>query len=187
DKAEKDLTVKRTEPSLPWTNTTPSSIESTSQASADVTASDKNKDNAENKDTKEEGKSTKVMFKSVLYTKEIKKTSKTAKAYSLLNLVVEKDKLKVYTFNGQHFYKVVDKDEYVRVRNITGTKAKLKRNSYVYKSNGKKASRQLLKKGATVTIYGDQYKALEKFKKTYRIGEGKYVKSVNFYEVHLVK
>ena len=187
DKAEKDLTVKRTEPSLPWTNTTPSSIESTSQASADVTASDKNKDNAENKDTKEEGKSTKVMFKSVLYTKEIKKTSKTAKAYSLLNLVVEKDKLKVYTFNGQHFYKVVDKDEYVRVRNITGTKAKLKRNSYVYKSNGKKASRQLLKKGATVTIYGDQYKALEKFKKTYRVGEGKYIKSVNFYEVHLVK
>jgi len=128
------------------------------------------------------------MFKSVLYTKDLKKTSKTAKAYSFLNFVVENDKLKVYTFNGQHFYKVVDKDEYVRVRNVTGTKAKLKRNSYVYKSNGKKTSRILLKKGTTVTVYGDQYKALKKYKKTaYRIGEGKYIKSVNFYKVDLAK
>jgi len=64
----------------------------------------------------------------------------------------------------------------------------LKRNSYVYKSNGKKTSRILLKKGTTVTVYGDQYKALKKYKKTaYRIGEGKYIKSVNFYKVDLVK
>ncbi len=190
DKAEKGLTAKSTEltPSTPSTNTTPSSNPSSSQASENTTASDKNKANEENKDAKEEGKSTKVMFKSVLYTKDLKKTSKTAKAYSFLNFVVENDKLKVYTFNGQHFYKVVDKDEYVRVRNVTGTKAKLKRNSYVYKSNGKKTSRILLKKGTTVTVYGDQYKALKKYKKTaYRIGEGKYIKSVNFYKVDLAK
>ena len=189
-KAEKGLTAKSTEltPSTPSTNTTPSSNPSSSQASENTTASDKNKANEENKDAKEEGKSTKVMFKSVLYTKDLKKTSKTAKAYSFLNFVVENDKLKVYTFNGQHFYKVVDKDEYVRVRNVTGTKAKLKRNSYVYKSNGKKTSRILLKKGTTVTVYGDQYKALKKYKKTaYRIGEGKYIKSVNFYKVDLAK
>ena len=187
DKAEKGLTAKSTE-LTPSTNTTPSSNPSSSQASENTTASDKNKANEENKDAKEEGKSTKVMFKSVLYTKDLKKTSKTAKAYSFLNFVVENDKLKVYTFNGQHFYKVVDKDEYVRVRNVTGTKAKLKRNSYVYKSNGKKTSRILLKKGTTVTVYGDQYKALKKYKKTaYRIGEGKYIKSVNFYKVDLAK
>ena len=186
-KAEKGLTAKSTE-STPSTNATPSSNNSSSQASANTTASDKNKANEEKKDAKEEGKSTKVMFKSVLYTKDLKKTSKTAKAYSFLNFVVENDKLKVYTFNGQHFYKVVDEDEYVRVRNVTGTKAKLKRNSYVYKSNGKKTSRILLKKGTTVTVYGDQYKALKKYKKTaYRIGEGKYIKSVNFYKVDLVK
>ena len=186
-KAEKGLTAKSTE-STPSTNATPSSNNSSSQASANTTVSDKNKANEEKKDAKEEGKSTKVMFKSVLYTKDLKKTSKTAKAYSFLNFVVENDKLKVYTFNGQHFYKVVDEDEYVRVRNVTGTKAKLKRNSYVYKSNGKKASRKLLKKGTTVTVYGDQYKALKKYKKTaYRVGQGKYIKSVNFYKVHLVK
>ena len=192
DKADKDLTVKRTESFTPWvnpsTNTTPIANNSSSQANANTTASDKNKSNVENKDVKEEGKSTKVMFKSVLYTKDLKKTSKIAKAYSFLNLVVENDKLKIYTFNGQHFYKLVDEDEYVRVRNVTGTKAKLKRNSYVYKSNGKKASRKLLKKDTTVTVYGDQYKALKKYKKTaYRVGQGKYIKSVNFYKVHLVK
>ncbi len=186
-KAEKGLTVKSTE-SIPSTNITPSSNNSSSQASANTTVSDKNKANEENKGAKEEGKSTKVMFKSVLYTKDIKKTSKTAKAYSFLNFVVENDKLKVYTFNGQHFYKVVDKDEYVRVRNVTGTRAKLKRNSYIYKSNGKKTSRKILKKGTTVTFYGDQYKALKKYKKTaYRVGQGKYIKSVNFYKVDLVK
>ena len=190
DEADKHLTVKRTESFTPWvnpsTNTTPIANNFSSQAN--TTASDKSKTNVENKDAKEEGKSTKVMFKSILYTNDLKKTSKIAKAYSFLNLVVENDKLKVYTFNGQHFYKLVDEDEYVRVRNVTGTKAKLKRNSYVYKSNGKKASRKLLKKGTTVTVYGDQYKALKKYKKTtYRVGQGKYIKSVNFYKVHLVK
>ena len=192
DEADKHLTVKRTESFIPWvnpsTNTTPIANNFSSQANANTTASDKSKTNVENKDVKEEGKSTKVMFKSILYTNDLKKTSKIAKAYSFLNLVVENDKLKVYTFNGQHFYKLVDEDEYVRVRNVTGTKAKLKRNSYVYKSNGKKASRKLLKKGTTVTVYGDQYKALKKYKKTaYRVGQGKYIKSVNFYKVHLVK
>ena len=192
NKADKHLTVKRTESFIPWvnpsTNTTPIANNFSSQANANTTASDKSKTNVENKDAKEEGKSTKVMFKSILYTNDLKKTSKIAKAYSFLNLVVENDKLKVYTFNGQHFYKLVDEDEYVRVRNVTGTKAKLKRNSYVYKSNGKKASRKLLKKGTTVTVYGDQYKALKKYKKTaYRVGQGKYIKSVNFYKVHLVK
>ena len=192
DEADKHLTVKRTESFTPWvnpsTNTTPIANNFSSQANANTTASDKSKTNVENKDAKEEGKSTKVMFKSILYTNDLKKTSKIAKAYSFLNLVVENDKLKVYTFNGQHFYKLVDEDEYVRVRNVTGTKAKLKRNSYVYKSNGKKASRKLLKKGTTVTVYGDQYKALKKYKKTaYRVGQGKYIKSVNFYKVHLVK
>ena len=192
DEADKHLTVKRTESFIPWvnpsTNTTPIANNFSSQANANTTASDKSKTNVENKDVKEEGKSTKVMFKSILYTNDLKKTSKIAKAYSFLNLVVENDKLKVYTFNGQHFYKLVDENEYVRVRNVTGTKAKLKRNSYVYKSNGKKASRKLLKKGTTVTVYGDQYKALKKYKKTaYRVGQGKYIKSVNFYKVHLVK
>ena len=192
DEADKHLTVKRTESFIPWvnpsTNTTPIANNFSSQANANTTASDKSKTNVENKDVKEEGKSTKVMFKSILYTNDLKKTSKIAKAYSFLNLVVENDKLKVYTFNGQHFYKLVDENEYVRVRNVTGTKAKLKRNSYVYKSNGKKASRKILKKGTTVTFYGDQYKALKKYKKTaYRVGQGKYIKSVNFYKVHLVK
>lgn len=136
----------------------------------------------------EVGKRTKVMFKSALYTKELSKTGKVVKGYSTLDLVVENNQLKVYTTKGQHFYKVANKDEYVRVRNVTGSKVTLKRASFVYKANGKLATHKLLKKGTTITVYGDQYKALKHYKKAaYRIGENQYVKSVNVKTVHLVK
>lgn len=191
DKTEQALTEKPAEPTIPLlpgnnNAVSNSNTSSDNQVAAPVHAEKDTKN--DNKNTTEEGKDTKVMFKSVLYTKDLKKTRSTAQAYSSLKLVTEKGKLKVYTFKGHYFYKVVDRNAYVRVRNVTGTKATLKRNSFVYQSNGKKASRKLLKKGTTITVYGDQYKALKHYKKyAYRIGEGRYIKSVNVNRVDLVK
>lgn len=191
DKAEQALTEKPAEPTIPLlpgnnNAVSNSNTSSDNQVAAPVHAEKDTKN--DNKNTTEEGKDTKVMFKSVLYTKDLKKTRSTAQADSSLKLVTEKGKLKVYTFKGHYFYKVVDRNAYVRVRNVTGTKATLKRNSFVYQSNGKKASRKLLKKGTTITVYGDQYKALKHYKKyAYRIGEGRYIKSVNVNRVDLVK
>ena len=192
DKAEQALAEKSTQPSTPLlpgnNNTASSSNQLWGNQTVTPAHDEKDTKKNDNKSTTEDGKDTKVMFKSTLYTKDLKKTKSSAKAYSFLNLVTEEGKLKVYTFSGQHFYKIVGQDAYIRVRNVTGTKVTLKRNSFVYQSNGKKASHKLLKKGTTITVYGDQYKALKHYKKyAYRIGESKYIKSVNINKVNLVK
>ena len=192
EKAEQALTEKPTQPSTPLlpgnNNTASSSNQLWGNQTVTPVHDEKDTKKNDNKSTTEDGKDTKVMFKSTLYTKDLKKTKSSAKAYSFLNLVTEEGKLKVYTFSGQHFYKIVGQDAYIRVRNVTGTKVTLKRNSFVYQSNGKKASHKLLKKGTTITVYGDQYKALKHYKKyAYRVGESKYIKSVNINKVNLVK
>ena len=192
DKAEQALAEKSTQPSTPLlpgnNNTASSSNQLWGNQTVTPAHDEKDTKKNDNKSTTEDGKDTKVMFKSTLYTKDLKKTKSSAKAYSFLNLVTEEGKLKVYTFSGQHFYKIVGQDAYIRVRNVTGTKVTLKRNSFVYQSNGKKASHKLLKKGTTITVYGDQYKALKHYKKyAYRVGESKYIKSVNINKVNLVK
>lgn len=192
DKAEQALAEKSTQPSTPLlpgnNNTASSSNQLWGNQTVTPVHDEKDTKKNDNKSTTEDGKDTKVMFKSTLYTKDLKKTKSSAKAYSFLNLVTEEGKLKVYTFSGQHFYKIVGQDAYIRVRNVTGTKVTLKRNSFVYQSNGKKASHKLLKKGTTITVYGDQYKALKHYKKyAYRVGESKYIKSVNINKVNLVK
>ena len=192
DNAEQALAEKSTQPSTPLlpgnNNTASSSNQLWGNQTVTPAHDEKDTKKNDNKSTTEDGKDTKVMFKSTLYTKDLKKTKSSAKAYSFLNLVTEEGKLKVYTFSGQHFYKIVGQDAYIRVRNVTGTKVTLKRNSFVYQSNGKKASHKLLKKGTTITVYGDQYKALKHYKKyAYRVGESKYIKSVNINKVNLVK
>ena len=192
EKAEQALAEKSTQlstPLLPGNNNTASSSNQLwDNQTVTPVHDEKDTKKNDNKSTTEDGKDTKVMFKSTLYTKDLKKTKSSAKAYSFLNLVTEEGKLKVYTFSGQHFYKIVGQDAYIRVRNVTGTKVTLKRNSFVYQSNGKKASHKLLKKGTTITVYGDQYKALKHYKKyAYRVGESKYIKSVNINKVNLVK
>lgn len=171
-------------PTVPEVNQEPTSNpQSTPATPSTNNDSDKKEDTDKEKShtPAEIGEKTTVMYKSVLYTKDLEKTDKVVSGYGKLNLVTDENgKLKVYTIKGQHFYKVVDTDEYVRVRNVTGTKVTLKRNSFVYKSNGKRVSRKLLKKGTKVTVYGGKYKAIKHYRKTaYRIGHNKYVKSVN--------
>lgn len=171
-------------PTVPEVNQEPTSNpQSTPATPSTNNDSDKKEDTDKEKShtPAEIGEKTTVMYKSVLYTKDLEKTDKIVSGYEKLNLVTDENgKLKVYTIKGQHFYKVVDTDEYVRVRNVTGTKVTLKRNSFVYKSNGKRVSRKLLKKGTKVTVYGGKYKAIKHYRKTaYRIGHNMYVKSVN--------
>lgn len=171
-------------PTVPEVNQEPTSNPQTNPTTPSTNnESDKNEDTDKEKPTTpaEVGKKTKIMYKSVLYTKDLEKTDKVASGYGKLNLVTDEDgKLKIYKIKGQHFYKVVNADEYVRVRNVTGTKVTLKRSSFVYKSNGRRASRKLLKKGTKVTVYGGKYKAIKHYHKTaYRIGHNEYVKSVN--------
>ena len=92
----------------------------------------------------------------------------------------------VVTINGKTYYKVANKDEYVRVTNITGNKRTLRHNAYIYWSSYRRTpGTGKMYKGQTVTTYGPQMR-FKNGKKYYRI-EGcrnnnkRYIKAVNFY------
>ena len=129
----------------------------------------------------EESKSTRIMYKSAVYNKKMENTHETIYGYDYKDLVVDKDgNLKEFNLNGNKMYKIANKDQYVRVRNVTGSKMTLKHNAYVYKSNGKRANKKVYKKGQTITVYGGQYKAIKKYKgKAVRIGVNRYIKTAN--------
>ena len=92
----------------------------------------------------------------------------------------------VVAINGKTYYKVANKDEYVRVTNITGNKRTLRHNAYIYWSSYRRTpGTGKMYKGQTVTTYGPQMR-FKNGKKYYRI-EGcrnnnkRYIKAVNFY------
>lgn len=92
----------------------------------------------------------------------------------------------IVTINGKTYYKVANKDEYVRVTNITGNQRTLKHNAYVYWSSYRRTpGTGKMYRGQTVTTYGGQMR-FKNGKKYYRI-EGcrnnnkRYIKAVNFY------
>lgn len=92
----------------------------------------------------------------------------------------------VVTIKGKTYYKVANKDEYVRVTNITGNQRTLKHNAYIYWSSYRRTpGTGKMYRGQTVTTYGGQMK-FKNGKKYYRI-EGcrnnnkRYIKAVNFY------
>ena len=92
----------------------------------------------------------------------------------------------VVTINGKTYYKVANKDEYVRVTNITGNQRTLRHNAYIYWSSYRRTpGTGKMYKGQTVTTYGPQMR-FKNGKKYYRI-EGcrnnnkRYIKAVNFY------
>ena len=131
----------------------------------------------------EESVSTRIMYKSAIYNGKMENTHQTIKGYDYEDLVVDKDgNLKEFNLNGNKMYKIANKDEYVRARNVKGkgSPMTLKHNAYVYKSNGKRANKKVLKKGRTITVYGGSYKAIKKYKgKAVRIGVNRYVKLAN--------
>ena len=92
----------------------------------------------------------------------------------------------VVTINGKTYYKVVGKDEYVRVTNITGTQRRLRHNAYIYWSSYRRTpGTGKMYKGQTVTTYGASIR-FKNGKKYYRIqgcrnNNKRYIKAVNFY------
>lgn len=90
----------------------------------------------------------------------------------------------VVTINGKTYYKVANKDEYVRVTNITGNKRTLTHDAYIYWSSYRRTpGTGKMYKGQTVTTYGPAMR-FKNGKKYYRI-EGcrnnnkRYIKAAN--------
>ena len=88
------------------------------------------------------------------------------------------------TINGAKFYKLADRDVYIKVTNISGQGRVLKRNAYIYSTSKKRTTHNgawKLYKGSTVTTYGGSYK-FKNGKRYYRIGgpAKQYVRTSNF-------
>ena len=90
----------------------------------------------------------------------------------------------VVTISGKTYYKVANKDEYVRVTNITGNTRTLTHNAYIYWSSYRRTpGTGKMYKGQTVTTYGPAMR-FKNGKKYYRI-EGcrnnnkRYIKAAN--------
>ena len=77
-------------------------------------------------------------------------------------------------------YQIKGKKQYIKASNIDGVKRKVKRNSYVYATSSRRADSRLLKKGKTITTYGNSFK-FKNGLRYYRIGGPKkqYVKAAN--------
>lgn len=128
----------------------------------------------------EKGESYTVMHDSQAYDKDGKKVDGVIyKSYKQVSIVPKK-----VTINGKTYYKIANKDQYVRVTNITGQKRTLKRNAYIYATSTKRANRRFLKKGTKVTTYGGSYK-FKNGKRYFRIegataSKKMYVRTSNF-------
>jgi len=131
-----------------------------------------------------------IMHKARAYTWGGTKTRKVYSAYTnvyVKNKIIHVDGGKYWTSGD--FYQVYNADDtytnyLIKVGNIDGTKRMLKHNAYIYASSTRRANRTVLKKGTTITTYGDSYK-FKNGKHYYRI-EGatktdkRYVKVENF-------
>lgn len=88
------------------------------------------------------------------------------------------------TINGMQYYKLSDRDAYIKATNISGRGRVLKRNAYVYATSKRRADYTVLRKGTTITTYGGSYK-FKNGKRYYRVAGAtatnkRYVKVVNF-------
>ena len=131
--------------------------------------------------TEEKGETHTIMVNSKAYDKNGNYLGHMYYAYNNIDIVP-----KVEVINGKTYYKVANKDEYVRVTNITGTKRTLRHNAYIYWSSYRRTPcTGKYYKGQTVTTYGGQMR-FKNGKRYYRI-EGcrnnnkRYIKAVNFY------
>lgn len=133
--------------------------------------------NQENADVASEAK--KVMHTAIAYNENGKATSRKYVAFHKVNVEPKK-----VTINGVKYYKVYNRNDYIKAVNIDGTKRTLKKNAYIYATSTKRASKTLLKKGTKVTTYGGSYK-FKDGKRYYRIqgatkNNKRYVKVANF-------
>lgn len=126
------------------------------------------------------GQEATVMVASRAYDKNGKFTGKTYPVYSQISYLPT-----VHQINGKTYYKVLGKDEYVRVTNITGTPRVLTHNAYVYRSSYRRSKGYpKFYKNEKVITYGAAVK-FKNGKKYYKISgctatNKRYIKAVNF-------
>lgn len=115
----------------------------------------------------EQGTTGPVMHQSIAYDHNGKSTGVVYNSYETITYVP-----KVVNIGGKTYYKIVGKDQYVRVTNITGTPRRLTHNAYIYRTSTKRTSfngKWKLYKGQSITTYGGSYR-FKNGKTYFRIG-----------------
>lgn len=119
-----------------------------------------------------------VMHTATAYDKDGKDTGVTYKAFSYAKIVTNPIKI-----DDSYYYKVADKDQYLKATNIDGVTRRITHNTYIYSTSTRRTTYQnkwKLYKGQTITTYGGSYR-FKNGKRYFRVGgpSKQYVKSYN--------
>ncbi|KRL89687.1 SLAP domain-containing protein [Lactobacillus kalixensis] len=123
-----------------------------------------------------------IMHTAVAYDKDGNSTGVKYNAFTYAKLVANP-----VSINGSLYYKVADKDQYLKATNIDGVTRTITHNTYIYSTSTRRTSYQnkwKLYKGQTITTYGGSYK-FKNGKHYFRVGgpSKQYVKSYNLGQV----
>lgn len=119
-----------------------------------------------------------IMHTAVAYDKDGNSTGVKYNAFSYAKLVASPVKI-----GDGIYYKVADKDQYLKATNIDGVTRRITHNAYIYSTSTRRTSYQnkwKLYKGQTITTYGGSYR-FKNGKHYFRVGgpAKQYVKSYN--------
>ncbi len=119
-----------------------------------------------------------IMHTAMAYDKDGKSTGVKYNAFSYASLLSTPVKI-----DGTIYYKIADKDQYLKATNIDGVTRRITHNTYIYRTSTRRTSYQnkwKLYKGQTITTYGGSYK-FKNGKHYFRVGgpAKQYVKSYN--------
>ena len=119
-----------------------------------------------------------VMHTAVAYDKDGNSTGVKYNAFSYASLLSTPVKI-----DGTIYYKVADKDQYLKATNIDGVTRTITHNTYIYSTSTRRTSYQnkwKLYKGQTITTYGGSYR-FKNDKHYFRVGgpSKQYIKSYN--------
>ena len=119
-----------------------------------------------------------IMHTAVAYDKDGNSTGVKYNAFSYARLVASPVKI-----GDGIYYKVADKDQYLKATNIDGVTRRITHNTYIYSTSTRRTSYQnrwKLYRGQTITTYGGSYR-FKNGKHYFRVGgpAKQYVKSYN--------
>ena len=119
-----------------------------------------------------------IMHTAVAYDKDGNSTGVKYNAFSYAKLVASPVKI-----GDGIYYKVADKDQYLKATNIDGVTRRITHNTYIYSTSTRRTSYQnrwKLYRGQTITTYGGSYR-FKNGKHYFRVGgpTKQYVKSYN--------
>lgn len=119
-----------------------------------------------------------IMHTAVAYDKDGNSTGVKYNAFSYAKLVASPVKI-----GDGIYYKVADKDQYLKATNIDGVTRRITHNTYIYSTSTRRTSYQnrwKLYRGQTITTYGGSYR-FKNGKHYFRVGgpAKQYVKSYN--------